>query len=108
VEAAVRDLRPDVALVASGRLSGLGALLDALGVPAVLLAVDARHLNVRARRDRAAGVRRWLLGRELRGAVQAIREDYPRFRDVVAVTPEDAEAIAAVAPAVRPRAIPNG
>lgn len=108
VRAAVRELRPDVALVASGRLSGLGTLLEVLEVPTVLLAVDARHLNVRARRDRAVGVRRWLLGRELRGAVQAIRQDYPRFREVVAVTPEDADAIEALTPGLRPRPIPNG
>lgn len=108
VDDAVRAFRPDVALVASGRLSGLGALLQRRGVPAVLLAVDARHLNVRARRDRATGARRWLLDRELQGVLRTMRQDYPRFPALVAVTPEDAAAIAAVAPAVSPQAIPNG
>lgn len=108
VEDAIATTPPDVALVASGRLSALAPVFEAHGVPAVLLAVDARHLNVLARRDRATGLRRWLLDRELRGVVRAMRQDYPRFSGVVAVTGEDAAAITAVAPEVSPRAIPNG
>ena len=108
VEQALATSRPDVALVASGRLAGLGGLFTHTGVPAVLLAVDARHLNVRARRDRATGPRRWLLDRELHGVIQTMCQDYPRFDEVVAVTPEDAQAITAVAPDVVPHAIPNG
>ncbi len=108
VAAAVAADPPDVALVASGRLARLGTLFEQLDVPAVLLAVDARHLNVQARRDRATGLTRWLLDREARGVVRSMRTDYPRFRDVVAVTPEDARAIMAVAPTVTSRPIPNG
>lgn len=108
VDRAVHEHRPEVVLVSSGRLSGLGPVLQRRGVPAVLVAVDARHLNVQARIERSTGVRRQLLERELVGVLHAVRRDYPTFADVVTVTAEDARALHAVASDLRPVVIANG
>lgn len=102
----LRAFGPDVVHLASGRLAALGRLLAER--PAVLVALDAWHLNVEARALLASGVR----GRLLRGEARRVRRfeaaEYPRFRRVVVVTEADREALRAVCPSVGFSVIPNG
>jgi polysaccharide biosynthesis protein PslH len=102
----LRGFRPDVVHVASGRLAALGRSLE--GKAAVLVALDAWHLNVEARARLAHGLR----GRLLRGEAGRVRKfesvEYPRFRRIVVVSDPDRAALAALCPTATISVIPNG
>jgi glycosyltransferase involved in cell wall biosynthesis len=98
--------RPDVVLVTSGRLAALGRFLG--DTPRVLGAVDARHLNVHARADRAGRVRGRALRAEARHIERAMSRDYAEFHRVIVVTEEDRRATLAAAPALDVVAVANG
>ncbi|MDQ3982599.1 MAG: glycosyltransferase family 4 protein [Actinomycetota bacterium] len=106
LRAALRERRPDVVHVSSGRIARLGRELD--GAPSVLAALDAWHLNVAAKAAVASGPRRVLLALEERRVRSFIATEYRRFDGVSVVTPEDADALKEVDPALRPVVIPNG
>ncbi|MDQ3983387.1 MAG: glycosyltransferase, partial [Actinomycetota bacterium] len=106
LRAALREWRPDAVHVSSGRIARLGRELD--GVPSVLAALDAWHLNVAAKAAVASGARRVLLALEERRVRSFIAAEYRRFDRVSVVTPEDADALKAVDRALRPVVIPNG
>lgn len=101
-----RAFRPDVALVASGRLAALGPRLGDL--PRVLLGVDARHLNIAARARHAGPVRAAALRDEAGRVIRAMNRDYADFHRVIVVTEEDRQALLDVAPGLDVVAIPNG
>ncbi len=106
LRAALREWRPDVVHVSSGRIAGLGRELEE--TPSVLAALDAWHLNVAAAAAVAPAARRALLGMEERRARAFIAAEYRRFDRVAVVTPEDGAALRDVDPALSPVVIPNG
>jgi glycosyltransferase involved in cell wall biosynthesis len=98
--------RFDVAHVMLGPLAGVAAHLR--GLPAVLAPLDAWHLNVRAEAAAARGVERvWRLTQE-RAVRRFESQAYRPYARVVLVTEQDARAVAALDPALRVTAIPNG
>jgi polysaccharide biosynthesis protein PslH len=101
-----REFRPDVVLVASGRLAALGRRLG--GLPRVLLGVDARHLNVAARARDAGPVRAAALRDEAGRVIRSMNRDYADFHRVIVVTEEDRRAVLAAAPSLDVVAITNG
>jgi glycosyltransferase involved in cell wall biosynthesis len=106
LRAALRDWRPDAVHVSSGRIAALGRDID--GTPSVLAALDAWHLNVAAKASVAPAARRALLRIEERRVRAFIAAEYRRFDRVAVVTPEDADALRTVDPALDPVPIPNG
>lgn len=106
VRDAIRDRRPDVVHVFSGRLAALAPAVERHA--SVLTALDAWHRNVAAKAGIAGGARRFLLADEERRVRRFERLTYPRFGRVVTVTDEDASALRAVAPTVTTVVIPNG
>jgi polysaccharide biosynthesis protein PslH len=102
----LKAFQPDIVHVTSGRLAGLGRLLNRR--PAVLGAIDAMHLNVAARALVATGLRRWLLRAEV-GRVRGFEAtEYRRFAHVVVVSEPDRAALLEVDPSLDITVIPNG
>lgn len=98
--------RPDVVHVAGTYLATLGR---ELGHRATLLApLDAAHLNAEARVLCAAGIRRGLLRHEAMRVRRFETAEYGHFRRVVVVSREDAAALTALNPSLRPVVIANG
>jgi polysaccharide biosynthesis protein PslH len=97
---------PDLVHVFSNRLAAAHALLDRR--PRVLTALDAAHRNVAARAALARGVRRVALRTEGRAMERFIADEFPFYDAVVMVTPQDAEAVAIIAPKAQVTSIPNG
>lgn len=102
----VRREQPDVVHVFSGRLAGLGAHLG--GSTAVLTALDAWHRNVAARAATERGWRRPVLRVEERNVRRFVADEYHRYASVVAVTAQDAAALAELAADLSVAVIPNG
>lgn len=105
VAAALRDWGPDAVHVSSGRLAGLGR---EVGVPSVLAALDAWHLNLAAKAASASAPRRALLAMEQKRVRRFIAREYPVFDRVAVVSEGDRDALRAVAPSLAPAVIPNG
>jgi polysaccharide biosynthesis protein PslH len=97
---------PDVVHVSSGRLAALGR--DLSDRPAVLVALDAWHLNVDARALAAAGLRRRLLRSESDRVRRFIAAEYGRFDRVVVVSNPDGDALREVNPSLDVAVVPNG
>jgi polysaccharide biosynthesis protein PslH len=106
LHAALRDWRPDVVHVSSGRLAGLGRELG--GTPSLLAALDAWHLNLAAKAAVASPVRRALSVVEERRVRRFVAREYPVFDRVTVVSEDDGAALRALAPSLDPVAIPNG
>lgn len=106
VERELTTFSPDVVHVTSGRMAALGRRLT--GVPTLLGAVDARHLNLEARASTATGPFRLALRDEARRVRRLIAADYRRFGHVTAVTTEDREALLDVDPQLEISVVPNG
>ena len=102
----LRDWRPDVVHVTSGRLAALRR--DLGDVPSVLAALDAWHLNVAAKAALASPARRALLTLEGRRVRRFLAAEYPAFDRVVVVSEEDRDALREVAPSLDPVVVPNG
>jgi glycosyltransferase involved in cell wall biosynthesis len=102
----VREFRPDVVHVTSGRLAGLAPVLARL--PSVLGALDAMHLNVEARVLVARGVRKPLLRAEVRRVRKFEADQYRRFDHVVVVSDADRTALLEVDSSLEITVIPNG
>lgn len=102
----IREYRPDVVHVSSGRLAALGPALR--GVPSVLAALDAWYVFEQAEVDAAAGLKRWLL----RGQAARVRRfestAYGEFGRVVVVSEQDRDALLALDSELRVEVIPNG
>jgi polysaccharide biosynthesis protein PslH len=99
--------RPDVVHLSSGRLSLLAD--DLIGIPSVLVALDAWHVNQEARAEHASsGLRR----RALRFEAARIRRFeslwYRRFARVIVVSDEDRAALQALDSELAVTVIPNG
>jgi glycosyltransferase involved in cell wall biosynthesis len=84
------------------------AALPRLACPSVFAALDAMHLNVHAQAAAAPGFRRILFGQEARRVRRFEASAYGRFDRVVVVTPEDANALAALNSGLRLDVISNG
>jgi polysaccharide biosynthesis protein PslH len=97
---------PDVVHVSSGRLAALGRALS--DRPAVLVALDAWHLNVDARALAAAGLRRRLLQSESNRVRRFIAAEYGRFDRLVVVSDPDRDALREVDPSLDVAVVPNG
>jgi glycosyltransferase involved in cell wall biosynthesis len=97
---------PDVVHVTPGRLATLGRHLS--GVPTVLAALDAWHLNVAAQAVRAGGLRGLFLRDEVARAKRFEAEEHRRFARVTVVSSADAEALLALHPGQHVTVIPNG
>lgn len=106
LRAALRDWGPEVVHLTSGRLGALGRELG--GVPSVLAALDAWHLNLAAKAAQSSPSRRALLAVEQRRVRKFIAGEYPRFGHVAVVSEGDRDALRAVAPSLDPAVIPNG
>jgi polysaccharide biosynthesis protein PslH len=102
----LQAFRPDVVHVTSGRLAGLGQLLNRQ--PAVLGALDAMHLNVEARARVASGLRRRLLRAEVERVRRFEATEYGRFSHVVVVSEADRTALLGLDPSLEITVIPNG
>jgi glycosyltransferase involved in cell wall biosynthesis len=102
----LNGFRPDVVHVASGRLAALGELLE--DRPAVLVALDAWHLNVEARARLAGGLRARLLHGEAERVRRFESVEYARFRRIVVVSDPDRAALATLCPTATISVIPNG
>lgn len=97
---------PDVVHVSSGRLAALGR--DLSDRPAVLVALDAWHLNVDARALAAAGPRRRLLRSESDRVRRFIAAEYGRFDRLVVVSDPDRDALREIDPSLDVAVVPNG
>ena len=102
----LRRFDPDVVHVFSNRLAAAHRLLG--DRPRLLTALDAAHRNVAARVALARGARRLALRAEARRMERFVATEFPAYGTVVMVTPEDAEAVAELAPDARVTSIPNG
>ncbi|MDQ4095146.1 MAG: glycosyltransferase family 4 protein [Actinomycetota bacterium] len=102
----IASFRPDVVHVSTGSLAATGRYLE--GVPAVLAALDAWHLNVEAWADQARGVRRAILRTEAKRVRRFEASDFSLFERVVVVTDEDKQALQSLAPSLRLDVVPNG
>jgi polysaccharide biosynthesis protein PslH len=98
--------QPDVVHVSSGRLAALVEHVD--GRPAVLAALDAWHLNVRARGELAGPLERVGLSWEAARVRGLERRCYSRFDRVTVVTEGDRDELRVVDPRLTPVVIPNG
>jgi len=106
IEAAVRDVEPDVVHLETGALA---TIADRLGPPVVLVPLDAGDLNAKAYTQYAGGaVQRWLSVREARRWKEFERSAYRRCDAVVVVGERDADDLAADVPGLDPIVIPNG
>lgn len=103
---ALRGWEPDVVHVSSGRLAALGG--DLKGVPSVLAALDAWHLNLAAKAALSSPVRRALMSVEARRVRRFIATDYAAFDRVTVVSEGDRDALREVAPKLDPAVVPNG
>lgn len=102
----IASFKPDVVHVSTGSLAATGRYLE--GVPAILAALDAWHLNVEAWADQARGARRAILRTEAKRVRRFETTDFGLFRRVVVVTDEDREALRSLAPKLEVEVIPNG
>jgi polysaccharide biosynthesis protein PslH len=97
---------PDVVHVAPGRMAGLADVLG--GRPAVLDAIDAWHLNVRAAARAARGLRRLTFRDEEVRVRRFEATRYRRFGRVVVVSDADRDALLALDPWLAVEVVPNG
>lgn len=97
---------PDVVHVVSGRLADLG--IDLVGIPTVLTAIDAWHLNVEAAVHAAAGPKRLALRVEAANVRRFEATAFARFGRVAVLTERDRAALAAVAPHLPLAVVPHG
>jgi polysaccharide biosynthesis protein PslH len=104
--AELERFRPEVVHVTAESLAPLGADLD--GEPSILAALDAQHLNQRARMLAASGLRRQVRRLDIANVARFEATEYERFRRVVLVSPEDAQAVERLNPRLRTAVIPNG
>lgn len=102
----IEDMDADVVLVISGRLAC--AVTTNMSRLRVLGAIDATHLNIHAARELSSGVARVVHRLREVAIRRSMRIHYPSYSAVVAVTPEDAGAIASVVPGLHVESIPNG
>jgi glycosyltransferase involved in cell wall biosynthesis len=98
--------RPDVVHVTRWALAGLGRRTR--GVPAVLTAFDAWHLNVDATLALASLFRRPLIRGEARRVRRFEAEEFQSFQRVVVVSEQDKAALEELNPNLRIAVIPNG
>jgi glycosyltransferase involved in cell wall biosynthesis len=96
----------DVAHVTIGALAGVAPALA--GLSAVIVPLDAWHLNVRAQVQRASGARRAALGVQERLVRHFTATGYRPFARAVFVTDADARAARALDPSLRTVVIGNG
>ena len=106
LEQEVRSFDPDVVHVMTGGLAGLGAQL--IDHPAVLVALDAAHLNVEDQAHESARLRRLQLLAEARRVRRFEADEYGRFPRVVVVSEVDRAALHAVDPELTIDVIANG
>lgn len=97
---------PDLVHVGSEQLAPLWPA--AAGRPALLTALDAGYLNTEARVTMQRGLMRLALQRQARNQRRFVTAEYPHYSAAVMVTPQDAEAVRALAPTADVRVIPNG
>lgn len=102
----VASWRPDVVHLLPGAMVGLAGAVG--GIPTVLTALDASHLNIDARARESGPLRRLGLAWKRRQWERCIARDYPRFDRVTVVSEEDRRAILDLAPDARVEMIPNG
>jgi glycosyltransferase involved in cell wall biosynthesis len=107
VQQELERFRPDVVHVAGGFLAALARRLGP-DRRAVLSPLDAMHLNTDAHALGTAGLRRWLWRREAVRVRGFEAREYAGFRRVVVVSREDAAALTALNPILRPVVIRNG
>ncbi len=103
---AVRDHRPDVVHLQTGALATLGGTL---GVPTVVVPLDANDLNAAAAAACADNaLERWFVEREARRWRNFERSAYTTCDAVVVVGERDAEMLRATDARLDPVVIPNG
>lgn len=98
--------RPDVVHLLPGAMVGLVDAVD--NIPTVLTALDAIHLNIRARALEVSAPRRLALAWKRRRWERCVANTYPRFDAVTVVTGEDRLALRELAPRARIEVVPNG
>lgn len=98
--------RPEIVQVTPARLSGLVSALDAY--PNVLMAMDAWHLNLRAKSDASRGLRRAFLVNQERAVRRSAPRLYERWNRIVVSSSDDGEAIRNLDPTLRYTVIPIG
>jgi polysaccharide biosynthesis protein PslH len=106
VEEELRDFDPDVVHLFSDELASLRPTLGRR--PAIMSPLDAPHLNADARASLRRGPARWALRQQAARLRRYVAVEYPAYDAVVFVTPQDAEAVRALAPTVETRVISNG
>lgn len=102
----LEGFRPDVVHVTSGRLAALGPYLDEY--PRVLAAMDAMHLNMEARNDRASRLRRLIVGGEAARWRRFEADAWARFPAITVVSAQDGDALRALSPSMPIHVILNG
>jgi glycosyltransferase involved in cell wall biosynthesis len=102
----VKSFDPDVVHVMTGGLAVLGAQL--IGHPAILVALDAAHLNVQDQARESDRLRRRLLLAEARRVQRFEADEYGRFERVVVVSELDRVALHDADPELTIDVIPNG
>jgi glycosyltransferase involved in cell wall biosynthesis len=98
--------RPEVVQVTPARLSGLVSVLE--GHPKVLMAMDAWHLNLRAKSDASRGLRRAFLESQERAVRRSAPRMYRPWDRIVVSSSDDGEAIRSLDPTLRYTVIPIG
>jgi polysaccharide biosynthesis protein PslH len=98
--------RPEIVQVTPARLSGLVSALE--GHPNVLMAMDAWHLNLRARSDESRGLRRAFLVNQERAVRRSAPRIYRPWDRIVVSSRDDGEAIRSLDPTLRYIVIPIG
>jgi glycosyltransferase involved in cell wall biosynthesis len=106
IRAVVAEVEPDVVHLQTGALAVLGGTL---GVPTVVVPLDANDLNAAAA-SRYAGNRleRWFVDREARRWRAFERSAYAACDEVVVVGDRDAAMLRVTDPRLNPAVIPNG
>jgi glycosyltransferase involved in cell wall biosynthesis len=98
--------RPEIVQVTPARLSGLASSLKRH--PNVLMAMDAWHLNLRARSDASRGLRRTFLVNQERAVRRSAPRMYGPWDRIVVSSSDDGEAIRSLDPTLRYTVIPIG
>lgn len=96
----------DVAHVTLGFLAEVAPALD--GLPAVIVPLDAWHLNARARAEAARGLRRVALRAHERRVRRFTARAYRPYRRAVFVSEQDARAASLLDPSLATTVIQNG
>ena len=102
----IASFSPDVVHVSTGSLAATARYME--GVPAVLAALDAWHLNVEAWAEQARGLRRTIMRTEAKRVRRFETTDFSLFKRIVVVTNEDKQALQSLHPDLEVDVVPNG